>query len=89
MADRTAYRDIFLYLPSTGTSFGGFYQAGSITEENLLWMLHNVLLVAEQPLIVMLRASGRQITATSNVVVPGDYDISSEGTLFSPILDSR
>ncbi|EFQ99416.1 hypothetical protein MGYG_02427 [Nannizzia gypsea CBS 118893] len=32
---------------STSAAIGGFYQNGSVTEENLLWILTNVLLVVE------------------------------------------
>jgi hypothetical protein len=88
MANRSAYRNVFLHLLSTGTSFGGFYQAGSITEGNLLWMLHNVLLIAEQSLIVTHRASNRVITPTRNIVEPGDYDVSSIGMLSFPVFVS-
>lgn len=79
MPDRSGYRNVFLHIASTGDTFGGFYQAGSITEEVLLWMLQDVLLVAEQPLTVTHRASSRVITNTTNVVELGDYDVSSAG----------
>jgi hypothetical protein len=89
MADRSPYRNIFLHLVSTGDHFGGLYQAGSITEETFLWMLQNVLLVAEQPLNVTHRASNRVLAPTINVIEQGDYDISSAGMLpfISPILN--
>ncbi|EEQ31358.1 hypothetical protein McanMca71_004533 [Microsporum canis] len=81
MSDRSAYRNVFLHIDSTGATFGGFYQAGSITEEIFLWMLQNVLLVAEQPLTVTHRASSRVITRTTHVVELGDYDVSSAGPI--------
>ncbi|EZF35531.1 hypothetical protein H109_01523 [Trichophyton interdigitale MR816] len=81
MPDRSGYRNVFLHIASTGDTFGGFYQAGSITEEVLLWMLQDVLLVAEQPLTVTHRASSRVITNTTNVVELGDYDVSSAGPI--------
>ncbi|EGD97212.1 hypothetical protein TESG_04626 [Trichophyton tonsurans CBS 112818] len=71
MPDRSGYRNVFLHIASTGDTFGGFYQAGSITEEVFLWMLQDVLLVAEQPLTVTHRASSRVITNTTNVVSLG------------------
>ncbi|EGE01677.1 hypothetical protein TEQG_00723 [Trichophyton equinum CBS 127.97] len=81
MPDRSGYRNVFLHIASTGDTFGGFYQAGSITEEVFLWMLQDVLLVAEQPLTVTHRASSRVITNTTNVVELGDYDVSSAGPI--------
>ncbi|EGC48544.1 conserved hypothetical protein [Histoplasma capsulatum var. duboisii H88] len=81
MSDRSAYRNVFLHLVSTGATFGGLYQAGSITEEIFLWMLQNVLLVAEQPLTVTHRASGRVVAHTTHVLEPGDYDVSSAGPI--------
>ncbi|EEP82136.1 predicted protein [Uncinocarpus reesii 1704] len=81
MSDRSAYRNIFLHLAATGATFGGLYQAGSITEEIFLWILQNVLLVAERSLTVTHRASGRVITHTTHVVELGDYDVSSAGPI--------
>ncbi|PGG98320.1 hypothetical protein GX51_06882 [Blastomyces parvus] len=81
MSDRSPYRNVFLHLTSTGAAFGGLYQAGSITEDVFLWMIQNVLLVAEQPLTVTHRASSRVITHTSHVLELGDYDISSAGPI--------
>ncbi|EER37218.1 conserved hypothetical protein [Histoplasma capsulatum H143] len=81
MSDRSIYRNVFLHLASTGATFGGLYQAGSITEEIFLWMIQNVLLVAEQPLTITHRASSRVITHTTHVLELGDYDVSSAGPI--------
>lgn len=79
MPDRSGYRNVFLHIASTGDTFGGFHQAGSITEEVFLWILQNVLLITEQPLTVTHRASSRVVASTTNVVELGDYDVSSAG----------
>lgn len=50
-ADRASFRDIHFSNASTGASLGGLYQAGSITEENLIWILSNVLLIVEHSLL--------------------------------------
>ncbi|OAL74367.1 hypothetical protein A7D00_2400 [Trichophyton violaceum] len=81
MPDRSGYRNVFLHIASTGDTFGGFHQAGSITEEVFLWILQNVLLITEQPLTVTHRASSRVVTSTTNVVELGDYDVSSAGAI--------
>ncbi|EQL34975.1 hypothetical protein BDBG_09369 [Blastomyces gilchristii SLH14081] len=43
--DRAAYRNIRFHDASTGASIGSFYQNSSITEENLIWILNDVLLL--------------------------------------------
>ncbi|EER41366.1 conserved hypothetical protein [Histoplasma capsulatum H143] len=81
--DRAAYRNVRFYDASTATCVGGFYQNGSITEENLIWILSEVLLITdgEHPWTIQHRPSGRTITSSSNPVVLGNYDIYSTGSL--------
>ncbi|OJD14614.1 hypothetical protein AJ78_05044 [Emergomyces pasteurianus Ep9510] len=81
--DRAAYRNVRFYDASTGASIGGFYQNGSITEENLIWILNDVLLIVEpeHPCTIQNRASGQTMTPSSNPVAVGDYDIYSTGSI--------
>ncbi|KLJ13334.1 hypothetical protein EMPG_11708 [Blastomyces silverae] len=81
--DRAAYRNVRFYDASTGTGIGGFYQNGSVTEENLIWILSGVLLIveAEHSWTIQNRTSGRTLTPSSNPVVCGDYDIYSTGSI--------
>ncbi|KAM5439115.1 hypothetical protein McanMca71_003518 [Microsporum canis] len=81
--DRAAYRNVRFYDASTGASIGGFYQNGSITEENLIWILNDVLLIVEEgdSWTIQHRASGRTITPSSNPVVSGDYDVYPTGSI--------
>lgn len=85
--NRVAWRNVHLYDASTGINLGGFYQAGSLTEANLIWMLKNVLVVMSTPVIgngwtIKHRQSGRTITSSSDLVATGDYDFYSEGMSF-------
>lgn len=79
--DRAAYRNVRFYDASTATCIGGFYQNGSITEENLIWILSEVFLITdgEHSWTIQHRPSGRTITPSSNPVVLGNYDIYSTG----------
>ncbi|EDN07990.1 predicted protein [Histoplasma mississippiense (nom. inval.)] len=81
--DRAAYRNVRFYDASTATCIGGFYQNGSITEENLIWILSEVFLITdgEHSWTIQHRPSGRTITPSSNPVVLGNYDIYSTGPL--------
>ncbi|QSS56572.1 hypothetical protein I7I53_04824 [Histoplasma capsulatum var. duboisii H88] len=81
--DRAPYRNVHFYDTSAATCVGGFYQNGSITEENLIWILSEVLLITdgEHPWTIQHRPSGRTITPSSNPVVLGNYDIYSTGPL--------
>ncbi|PGH05646.1 hypothetical protein GX51_02805 [Blastomyces parvus] len=81
--DRAAYRNVHFYDASTGTSIGGFYQNGSLTEENLIWILSEVLLIveAEHAWTIRNRTSGRTVTPSNNPVALGDYDIYSTGSI--------
>ena len=76
---RVAWRNVHFHSASTGTTLGGFYQQGSLTEATLIWILSNVLLIVEGTWTVRQRDSGRTLTPSSNPVVPGDYDIYNEG----------
>ncbi|KAJ6190302.1 hypothetical protein N7519_000323 [Penicillium mononematosum] len=74
--DRCPWRNVHFYNASNKQLLGGFYQAGSLTEANLLWILGNVLL--PNPFTIRHRASGRDITPSNNSVTLGDYDIFSD-----------
>ncbi|OJD15667.1 hypothetical protein AJ78_04085 [Emergomyces pasteurianus Ep9510] len=80
--DRAVYRNVRFYDASTGATVGGFYQNGSITEENLIWILSDALLIVEEgdSWTIQHRASGRTVTPSSNAVEFGDYDIYSTGS---------
>lgn len=87
--DRAAYRNVHLYEASTGALIGGFYQNGSITEGNLIWILRNVLLVTQHAntWTIQQRTSGETVTPSSEPARPGDYDIHSTGSFFqNPLL---
>lgn len=71
---RAAFRNVHFYNASTGACFDGFYQGGSITEESLIWILSNVLLIVEQPITVKHRTSDQIITTSKNPIERGDYD---------------
>lgn len=82
--DRAAYRNVRLYDTSTGALIGGFHQNGAITEENLIWILSNVLLVTHDTntWTIQQRTSGEIVTPSREPVRLGDYDIHSTGTGF-------
>ncbi|KAF4625541.1 hypothetical protein G7Y89_g12625 [Cudoniella acicularis] len=73
--NRAAWRNVQFYDASTGTALGGFYQKGSLTEATLIWILGSVVLILDDQWTVKHRESGRTITPSSNLIVPGDYDI--------------
>lgn len=79
--NRVAWRNVHFHNGSTGTTLGGFYQQGSLTEATLIWILSNILLVVEGTWTIRQRDSGRTLTPSSNPVVPGDYDIYNEGNI--------
>ncbi|KAL2374035.1 hypothetical protein RJZ57_001487 [Blastomyces gilchristii] len=62
--DRAAYRNIRFHDASTGASIGSFYQNSSITEENLIWILNDVLLLVDEgdSWTIQHRATGRTVT---------------------------
>lgn len=80
--NRAPWRNVHFYDASTGETLGGFYQAGSLTEATLVWILGSVLLIVEDKWTVKHRESSRTITPSDNPVVPGDYDIFSKGMSF-------
>lgn len=73
--DRAAWRNVNFFDATTGEGFGGFYQKGSITDANLLWILGTVLLVVDNHWTVKHRDSGRIITPSCEPVILGDYEI--------------
>ncbi|PGH29077.1 hypothetical protein GX50_08171 [[Emmonsia] crescens] len=79
--DRTGFRNVHFFDALTGRSLGGCFQEGSLTEQNILWILGNILLVVEAPWTVRCRGSGCVIASTNNALAPGDYEIHSTGPL--------
>lgn len=77
--DRSLFRNIHLYVASTGEYLGGILQEGFLTEENLLWMLGQVLLIVDEDWTVRHRASSRIVTSSSNQATTGEYDLYSNG----------
>lgn len=77
--NRVARRNVHFYDASTGTTLGGFYYHGSLTEATLIWILSDVLLIVDGHWTMRLRESSRTITLSSNPVILGDYDIYYEG----------
>ncbi|OJD20388.1 hypothetical protein ACJ73_08278 [Blastomyces percursus] len=75
--DRTAFWNVHFSDASTGRPSGGCYQAGSFTEQNILWILENILLVSEAPWTIQCRRSGCIITSTNNILSPSDYEVHS------------
>jgi hypothetical protein len=86
--DRVGWRNVHLYEASTGEALGGFFQQGSLTEANLIWILTNILLIVDRSWTIRHRGSNRKITPSSNPVVPGEYDIYSEGSTFSCVISA-
>ena len=77
--NRSLYRNIRIFDAKTGEEVAGTFQNGSITEENLLWALRNVIIVAEDVWALKDTASGQTITDTTNPISPGNYEIHSRG----------
>ncbi|PGH06289.1 hypothetical protein GX51_02486 [Blastomyces parvus] len=46
---RASFRNVHFYNALTGECLGGFYQKGSLTEETMIRILTNILLIVEQP----------------------------------------
>ena len=84
---RASYRNIRLYDASTSTAepLGGLYQHGSVTEANFIWMIRSVILIGgENVTAIQHRQSGRNILDSMSpivAIVPGEYDIFSQGRL--------
>lgn len=83
MSTRAEIRNVHFHDALTGACLGGFVQQGSVTEENLMWILSNVLLIVEHSFTVKHRTSDRIITPSETPVELGIYDISSAGLCFS------
>ncbi|PLB34562.1 HNH endonuclease signature motif containing protein [Aspergillus candidus] len=79
--ERSVYRNIHFYDGRTKKQVGGLYQAGSLTEKNILWMLGNVLLIVEEPWTLIHRDSGRIVGPSDNPASHGNYDIHSSGSI--------
>ncbi|PLN74548.1 hypothetical protein BDW42DRAFT_182003 [Aspergillus taichungensis] len=81
MLSRSLWRNILFYDASNDEQLGGLYQAGSLTEENLHWMLGSVLLIVDQPWTLRHKASGRTVLPSNNKAALGEYEIRSNGTI--------
>ncbi|EER44417.1 conserved hypothetical protein [Histoplasma capsulatum var. duboisii H88] len=79
--DRSPWRNIHIYNASDQTLLAGHCQSGSMTEENLLFALKHILLVADQPWTLRHRASGRAILPSNNRAETGDYDVHCDGAI--------
>lgn len=77
--DRSLFRNIHLYVASTGEPIGGLWQEGSLTEGNLLGMLGQILLIIDEDWTVRHRASGQIVGPSDNPAATGDYDLYSNG----------
>lgn len=71
----TAVRNVHICNGTTGASFGGMQQNGSITEAVSLWILNRILLIATKPFNVKKGTSGCIILPTSNPLEPHTYDV--------------
>lgn len=76
--NRSEGRNVHFYHGATAELLGGLYQNGSVTEELFLTMLTDTLLIAPEAIEVKSR-SQQVISATSNPLQPGEYDIFSSG----------
>jgi hypothetical protein len=83
MANRAGWCNVHFHDASTGETLGGFYQVGSLTESTFLSILGNTLLVTEGPWTVKHRESGRVMTPSQNPVVTGNYDVYSDGMIYT------
>ncbi|KZF23884.1 hypothetical protein L228DRAFT_267841 [Xylona heveae TC161] len=79
--DRSPWRNVHFVDASNGSTLGGCYQKGSLTEETLIWILGNVLLVVEGDLVVRHQETNRTIVPSAQPVLPGTYEISASGTV--------
>lgn len=78
-SNRAAWRNVYICDASDETILGGFYQAGSITEETLIYILDNILLAVEDSWAIRHRESDRTITPSRHIVELGHYDIYCQG----------
>ncbi|KKZ61105.1 hypothetical protein EMCG_04301 [[Emmonsia] crescens] len=78
--DRRRWRNIHIYNATDETLLAGHCQCGSMTEENLLFTLGQIIL-ADQPWTLRHRASGRAVLPSNNRAETGDYDVHCNGTI--------
>ena len=76
--NRVRCRNVHIFDGRTGMSFGGMRQNGSVTRAMFLDMLNRILLVANLPLSVIHRSSGRTISHTDLPLDQGEYDVFSD-----------
>ena len=82
MGDRSFFRNILIYDASDKKQLGGLWQAGSLTEDNLHWMLGRVLLITKESWTLRYRASNRIVMPSNNPAALGEYDIHCDGQFF-------
>ena len=78
-SNRFSFRNIHIYNGFTRELLGGLRQNGSVNEVTFLHMLNDILLIADAPLEIKQRASGRIILPTSNALEIGVYDVYCNG----------
>lgn len=78
---RHSWRDVHVYDAATQNYLGGVHQAGSITYANFDNMLRSILLVTIDNFSIRQQNSGDIMTLSNDLVLPGDYEIISEGKI--------
>ena len=78
---RHAWRNVHVYDAATQNYLGGVHQAGSITYANLDNMLRGILLVTIDNFSIRQQSTGDIMTLSNDLVLPGDYEIISEGKI--------
>ena len=81
MSARHSWRDVHVYDSATQNYLGGVHQAGSITYANLDNMLRGILLVTIDNFSIRQQSTGDIMTLSNDLVLPGAYEIISEGKL--------
>lgn len=76
--NRVRCRNVHIFNGSTGVSFGGMRQNGTVTQAMFLDMLASILLVTNLPLSVVHRPSHRVISSTDLPLDLGEYDVFSD-----------
>lgn len=79
---RHAWRNVHVYDAATQNYLGGVHQAGSITYANFDNMLRDILLVTIDNFSIRQKSTGDIMTPGKGLVLPGDYEIISEGKIF-------
>ncbi|KAJ6021094.1 hypothetical protein N7540_006598 [Penicillium herquei] len=69
-------RNVRFFDGRTGSLLGGFFQNGSITNENFFSMLIDVILVVDAVPRIISRSTGQILPRDTNPLATGDYDIS-------------